>query len=73
MDCQDLSREQLDQLKEQMDRSCRYFRILQKRMEEQRFIYSDELPQKVNRVCDALHSLWVSPHYFSCSGQAGNS
>src|SRR5262245_58846385 len=72
MDAGDLTREQLEQLKEQVGRSQRYFGMLQERMQQQRFPYDDELRQPVNAVCDDLHSLWVKLHYLSCNGQCGS-
>ena len=71
MDCEDLSKEQLEQLKEQMGRSFQYFRVLKERMENGKFPYNDELRQRVETVSDALHGLWVSLHYLSCKGQCG--
>src|SRR5438552_6267333 len=71
MDCEDLSKEQLEQLKEQMGRSLQYFRVLKERMENGKFPYNDELRQRVEAVSDALHCLWVSLHYLSCKGQCG--
>ena len=68
MDCGNLSKEQLEQLTEQMGRSFQYFRVLKERMENGKFPYNDELRQRVTHVCDALHSLWVSLHYLSCKG-----
>jgi len=71
MDCDELSKEQLETLKDQMGRSQQYFRVLKERMEGGKFPYNDELRQRVEKVCDALHSLWVSLHYMSCKGQTG--
>jgi hypothetical protein len=66
MDAGDLSREQLDQLLEQVSRSFRFMQSLQSRIEQCRFPYDDEIRQRVARARDALHSLWVSVHYMAC-------
>jgi hypothetical protein len=72
MDAGDLTREQLEQLKERVGSTQRYFGALQERIQQQRFPYDDALRQAVNAVFDDLHSLWVKLHYLSCNGQCGN-
>jgi hypothetical protein len=59
MDSGDLTREQLDTLKEQLDRSFAYLRVLQSRMEKQGFPYCDELWQRVEKATDAVHELGI--------------
>src|SRR5262245_17757904 len=71
MDCQDLTREQLEQLQEHAGRTSRYYDALRERMQGRGFPYDDELRQAVNAVCDDLHSLWVKLHYLACKGQSG--
>lgn len=68
MDCEDLTGEQLDELKDQVGRHRRYCQSLLARIEQRGFPYDDELRQRVSRVCDDLHSLWITLHYLSCSG-----
>jgi len=57
MDAGALTRQQLQQRKEHLGRSQRYFGALQERIQQQRFPYDDELRQSACEVCDERHSV----------------
>src|SRR6267142_581360 len=71
MDSSDFTHDQLEQLNDQLTRSCGYLRALQQRMQNLQLPYDDELRQRVNRAADALHGLWVCVHYLDCNRSAG--
>lgn len=71
MDSGDLTAEQLEILRKQVEPVRRFLEALKERMEQQRFPYGDRLRQRVVSACNAAHGLWVALHYMTCDRLAG--
>jgi hypothetical protein len=65
----ELTREQLDRLKQTIKPMLGYLHRLQGRMDVAGFVPSDELYRAVTNARDALHALSVNLHYLACDAR----
>ena len=71
MDSGDLTREQVEKVRDVLTPHVRYLHKLITRMDRRGFPLDDELYQAVLKAYDAMRSVYTTLHYLSCKSGVG--